>query len=192
MPRSASAECSRAVGRRAARRTAPARARSAPDGAKTRGDNEQGGAHRHLHSPAGAAYKCPRRRHARVDRGEGGQLTAAGSAGTPRTSLRRRGCGSSGQLAAAPGAVNASILPCRRLGRVLLLRCPSLLYACDCLYACDALLEHVHEGPRKLRRNALGRGRSLSSSLFPGRAQACARSLFPLFPEPSVPGQIRS
>jgi len=47
--RSASAECSRAVGRRAARRTAPARARSAPDGAKTRGDNEQGGAHRHLH-----------------------------------------------------------------------------------------------------------------------------------------------
>ena len=49
MPRSASAECSRAVGRRAARRTAPARARSAPDGAKTRGDNEQGGAHRHLH-----------------------------------------------------------------------------------------------------------------------------------------------
>ena len=106
-------------------------------------------------------------------------------AGTPRTSLRRRGCGSSGQLAAAPGAANASILPCRRLGRVLLLRCPSLLYACDCLYACDARLEHVHEGPR---RNALGRGRSLSSSLFPGRAQACARSLSFLFsPSPLCP-----
>ena len=71
---------------------------------------------------------------------------------------------------------NASILLCRRLGRVLLLRCPSLLYACDCLYACDALLEHVHEGPR---RNALGRGRSLSSSLFPdARRRARALSLF--------------
>ena len=61
-PRSASAECSRAVGRRAARRTAPARARSAPDGAKTRGDNEQGGAHRHLHLAHRQTSTLPRAR----------------------------------------------------------------------------------------------------------------------------------
>ena len=57
------------------------------------------------------------------------------------------------------------------------------------LYACDVLLENVQEGPR---RNARGRGRgrglSLSSSLVPGHAQACARSLsFLSSPSPLCP-----
>ena len=158
---------------------------SAPDGAKTRGDNEQGGAHRHLHSPAGAAGTVPASwaRPRRPQRGGAGahcgigRYTAHKSApeGTreqwggscsprrrgPPTRQSSRGVGSAESCGCAGPACAVTYER----------RCLSLLYSWDCLNPCDALLENEQEDPR---RHALTRALSLLS--FPD-AQRSARAL---------------
>jgi len=173
---------------------APARARSALHGAKTRGDNEQGGAHRHLHLPASTAERaasCPLRVRP-----------------AHRTSLRRRGCGSSGQLAAAPAGrppgrqrVHPPVASARQ-SRAPALGRPAPSLTIDGAQACSmhvtvcmhvtSFLKMCRKAQEGTRAGAVAGAGSLYLLLSFPDTRRRARALFPLFPEPSVPGLIRS